>query len=404
MDKQTYSVEKNSKILVKTYGNLVVRGSENADLGVKAGRHELKMVREENNMAVTAMGNCEIWLPGDVEVVIDKVGGKASLHDFPGNALINRVGGDFTIENAGQIVVGKVGGRLAARKLTSLTLDKVGGSCVVEEVSGAFKVDKVGGDCSLKAVVEAAMNKVGGDIDLQCITLSGSTVAGGDIRLSVNSIENQTASVRAGGDVKFYLPEGTQMNLEITSHSEDIRLQISDQVMRLNQEKYSYHMGEELPTLVIDARGDVTVSDEPWTPSDFDETFDRDEIGIDWDFSGGIDDTIARNVERAVARSTRIADISTRIGEKAARKGEAAVRRAEKRIERMMRSMDIEDRSSGSDWSAEPPQPPQAPEAPSAISGISEEERIAVLRMLQEKKISLEEAERLLDALESFSE
>jgi hypothetical protein len=401
MDKQTYSVDKESKILVKAYGNLVVRGSENADLGVKAGRHELRMVREESNITITAMGNCEIWLPLEVEVVIDKVGGKASLHDLPGNALINRVGGDLTIENAGQIVVGKVGGRLAARKLASLALDKVGGRCVIEEVSGEFKVDKVGGDCSVVAVGAASINKVGGDIDLQCLTLSGATVAGGDIRLSVKSIENQTASVRAGGDVKLYLPDGAQINLEITSNSEDIRIQLGDQVMRLDQEKYSYRMGEGSPILVIDARGDVTVSDEAWTPTDSGETFDRDEIGIDWDFSG-IDETIARNVERAVARSTRIADIGTRIGEKAARQGEAAARKAEKRIEKMMRSMDIEDRSIGPDWS--PPEPPQAPEAPAAASGISEEERIAVLRMLQEKKISLEEAERLLDALESFSE
>jgi hypothetical protein len=63
--------------------------------------------------------------------------------------------------------------------------------------------------------------------------------------------------------------------------------------------------------------------------------------------------------------------------------------------------MNIEDRSNRPDYSE--PQPDAAP-VPPVPSGISEEERIAVLRMLQEKKISLDEAERLLDALESTSE
>jgi hypothetical protein len=65
----------------------------------------------------------------------------------------------------------------------------------------------------------------------------------------------------------------------------------------------------------------------------------------------------------------------------------------------MMRSMNIEDRGGGQAW----PMPP-APPAPPQRSGISEEERMAVLQMLQEKKISLDEAERLLDALDSTSE
>jgi hypothetical protein len=400
MDKQTYSVDKNNKIQVKAYGNLVLQGWENTDLGVKAGRHELKMVRDENNITLTAMGNCEIWLPAGVEILIDRVGGRASIRDLTVSARMNRVGGDLTVENVGEMVVEKVGGRIAARKLTSFSVDKVGGRCVVEEVSGAVKINKIGGDCFVKSVAEAAVNKVGGDLDLQCITLAGSSTAGGDMRISLDSIADQTATLRAGGDVKLYLPGAPKVNLELNSKSEDIRIHFGDQNLRIDDEKYFHHMGEGLPILTIEAQGDVSISDEVWTPADFDETFDRDEIGIDWDFTG-MDDTIARTVERAVEGSTRFADIGARIGEKAARKAEAASRKAEARIEKMMRSMNIEDRSSRPDYSA--PQPDAAP-VPPVPSGISEEERIAVLRMLQEKKISLDEAERLLDALESTSE
>jgi hypothetical protein len=50
-----------------------------------------------------------------------------------------------------------------------------------------------------------------------------------------------------------------------------------------------------------------------------------------------------------------------------------------------------------------PPVPPAAPARPVKDSRVSEEERLTVLRMLQEKKISIEEAEKLLEALEGKS-
>jgi hypothetical protein len=401
MEKQTYSIDVNDKVLLKAYGNLVIRGWDSPELGIKAGKHELKIAREENQVSISAMGNCEIWLPVGVEVLVDRVGGWASVHDQAGGVRIMRVGGDLTLENVGAVTVEKIGGRLAARKLTSLSLDKVGGRCVVEEASGGVTIGKVGGDCFIKGVAEAKVDKAGGDVDLQCLTLSGSTAAGGDINISFDSVA-ESGSIKAGGDIRLYLPGGVKINLDITANSEDIRITLGDLDLQIEEETYFHSMGDDLPTIKIMAGGDVRVTDKEWTPVSSAESFDRDEIGIDWEFTE-IGDMVSRTVEAAVSQSTRFADLGARIGEKAARKGEAAARKAERKIEKMMRSMNIEDRQRGQDWSApRPPVPPEPPAPPR--SGISEEERVAVLQMLQEKKISLEEAERLLDALDSYSE
>jgi hypothetical protein len=400
MDQQTYTIDQNDKILVKAHGNLVAQSWENADLGVKAGRHEFKILREENQVTITAMGNCEIWLPTGVEFVVERVGGRANVHDLTGTVRIERVGGDLTLDKAGAVVVEKVGGHLAARNLTSLSLDKVGGRCVVEDVSGGLQIQKVGGDCCVKnASADALVSKAGGDIDMQCLTLAGSTSAGGDMNISIDTI-TENASIKAGGDVRLYLPGGAKVNLDITADGESIRIHLGEIDLSIDEESYFLSMGEGLPVLKLMAGGDVRVSDEDWTPADSSEMFDRDEIGIDWDFSG-MGETIVRSVESAVASSTRFADLGARIGEKAARKSEAAARKAEKRVEKMMRSMNIEERSGGQAWPM-PPVPPAPPQP--TRSGISEEERMAVLQMLQEKKISLDEAERLLDALDSTSE
>ena len=48
-----------------------------------------------------------------------------------------------------------------------------------------------------------------------------------------------------------------------------------------------------------------------------------------------------------------------------------------------------------------PPTPPVPPFPPRPVSDpVSDEERLTILKMLQEKKISLQEAEKLLAALE----
>jgi hypothetical protein len=299
------------------------------------------------------------------------------------------------------VTVEKIGGRAAVRKVASFSLDKAGGRCVVEEIAGAVKVEKIGGDCLVKGAPEAVVSKAGGDVDILCLTLAGSIAAGGDIHLSLDSVAD-SASLKAGGDIYLYLPGGAQVNLDIISNNEDIRIKLGDLNLNIEEETYFHTMGEGLPVLKLIAGGDVLVSDEEWTPRASGESFDANEIGIDWDFSD-IGDEISRKVEAAVAGSTRFVDIGARMSEKAARKTEAAARKAERRIEKMMRKMNIEDRSQRGDWT--PPAPPAPPAwAQPASSGISEEERMAVLQMLQEKKITLEEAERLLDALDSSSE
>ncbi len=84
--------------------------------------------------------------------------------------------------------------------------------------------------------------------------------------------------------------------------------------------------------------------------------------------------------------------------EQRARQAEERARQAEQRGQRRERRT----------WSfgfsvpetPRPPVPPRPPVAPTMDDKVSDDERLTVLRMLQEKKISLEQAEKLLAALE----
>jgi hypothetical protein len=99
---------------------------------------------------------------------------------------------------------------------------------------------------------------------------------------------------------------------------------------------------------------------------------------------------IARRAREASERATaRAQEKIARAQERLARKMEAASRKAEQR-----------GRASAGRSVHAYPWPPQPPNPPEAKEPVSDEERLMILRMLEQKKITLEEAENLLAALE----
>jgi hypothetical protein len=91
----------------------------------------------------------------------------------------------------------------------------------------------------------------------------------------------------------------------------------------------------------------------------------------------------------------RISRRAQDVAERAARKAEAAGRRMERQMERQF-GKHAGRRGTRFSWSWDPGQSSKAPKA----DPVSDEERMTILRMLAEKKITAEEAEKLLSALE----
>ena len=81
-----------------------------------------------------------------------------------------------------------------------------------------------------------------------------------------------------------------------------------------------------------------------------------------------------------------------------------ALRRAEEKLAEAMRKMEVREgdrRRKGYGWQTPVPPTPPTPPAPPAPkrSPASDEERMIILRMVEEGKISVEQAEKLLSAL-----
>jgi hypothetical protein len=188
--------------------------------------------------------------------------------------------------------------------------------------------------------------------------------------LYLNPQAGNTYSVSAGEDILLVMPPGAGATLNLNADKIDIEWKgiknDEDAASRV------ITLGDGTATVTLNAGGDVRVTNQADAGNTAEDFGNFAGIGMDW---SGFGERISRQVEQATRRATRQA--------------EEAMRNAAERISR---------RSSRWDWDSFSRGVPVSPK-PQA----SEEERIMILKMLQEKKITAEEAEKLLSALEGGS-
>jgi hypothetical protein len=151
-------------------------------------------------------------------------------------------------------------------------------------------------------------------------------------------------------------------------------------------------LGDGSAKITLSAGGDVRVTNKADAGESAEEFGNFAGLNFDW---SGFGEMISRKVERATGQAARRAEEAARRAEKLA--GEAA-RRAERHAERHARRWKGNVGVGRWNWdfnSQNIPTPPSPPSEP-----VAEEERMAILKMLQEKKITAEQAEQLLNALE----
>lgn len=99
---------------------------------------------------------------------------------------------------------------------------------------------------------------------------------------------------------------------------------------------------------------------------------------------------------RAIKQADKYVNRAIKQADEALRRATTSRKRTEERVERKTRAALNVGRWS---WDLSPKGVPMPPKQPS----VSDEERVLILKMLQEKKITAEEADKLLSALEGGS-
>jgi len=133
-------------------------------------------------------------------------------------------------------------------------------------------------------------------------------------------------------------------------------------------------LGDGSAVVTLNAEGDIRVTNQADAGDTAEEFGNFAGVGIDW---SGFGERISRQVEQATRRATKQAEDAAR---------------------RVKGNVKVDVKMGRWNWDLSPKGVPMPPKPP-----VSDEERMAILKMLQEKKITAEEAEKLLAAMEGDS-
>ena len=346
-------------------GDLRLSGRNDTHFEVQAlEKGSLKVEQQDHRISVSCRSGCLIFLPAGARVEVEQVGGNARVTGLTNELMLKTVGGDLSLRRVDRSTFELIGGDLYARKVDGdLTVDRVGGDAVAERVVGDVRIHAVGGDLVLHKVTGLVETSVGGDASL---TLSP-------------SVETHSV-VRAGGDLSCRLPEDISASITVQAGGDmalpsDVEREDTDHVTTLR-------LGGAETTIELSAGGNLWLR------------VGKGEVEYGEEMVGSVMGELDARLAEMEARFNAIgagmyAFDAERIGERVRRSVARARRKAAKAHSRAERWTTKHKHGRTITFGTSKPRKPE----------VSEEERLAVLRMLEKGTISVEEAEKLLHSL-----
>jgi hypothetical protein len=421
MSKQRISTSLAPEVIVEEIaGNLQVKGLDEPAVIVEADSSTLSLEEQDDVVRLSCKGNCEIRLPSDASVQVGSVHGNARFRLLEDSLKIETVQGSLYLRNVSETSVGAVHGELLARQVDGdLKVDSVHGNAIVRDVQG---------DCLLE--------DLRGNLDLHDVEGDVKVNLQGNARLRLGVISGSRYEIQAAGNLHCRLPEDASLRLNLNSDGEYISVKTPEGARLYQQGHSELTLGEGIAEMNLAAGGSIYIS-----VRESDRGEDEEQQG-GFGFEGftrmpdDFGEQIARQVEAQIEAQMeamnrqlgeQMANLNATIGksgmspeeterimqrarersERAAAQAQEKVRRAQEKIERKLEAerRREEQRAGQPGWNVHygrrawqgnfPPTPPAPPK-----EAVSDEERLMILRMLEQKKITLEEAEELLSSLE----
>ncbi len=429
--------------LTNISGDLRLFGWEQNQVRIEAS-DEKSVQGEQSNGRVTlrASDDCTVRVPRNARLTLQNIGGDARIKSIDGPLEIGMIGGDLTLRQTLAVNVGNVSGDVSAKK--------IGGSLIIKSA---------GSDVSARGVAgEVVAESVGGDLYLRDVGAGARGEAGGDIILNIHFTPNHDYAFEAGGDILCRLAENVSARIEADSGGE-VSVNLLDAKVEGTDNDKTVTLGDGAAKVTLEAGGDISITPLAGDREAMGEFGDHfgDEFGVmAEEFAAHIESQVEAQIESQMAGfeqhlneqlahlnqhmghadaekiAARARAAAERVSEKMRRKGEAAQRRAEALAEAARRREEAAQRRAEAahrreDQQAErgnrklsyafkfdaprpptPPTPPMPPRPPTGpipratppAEAVSDEERMTILRMVEQKKITVEDAEKLLAALE----
>jgi hypothetical protein len=389
--------------IVSTGGSLYLTGWNREEIRIKDLTEQDLVKEKKDQISLTFVRDAVIHMPHSLETIVKAVSEDASIKGIKGNLEISSTGGDLILNDVGSVKIGSVGGDLIANRVQGdLRVENTGGDGIVDDIKGQISIQNLGGDVHLE--------KISGGIEIN---------AGGDARLSFHPVPWQAYRINAGGDISATIPDDSSVDLSIKSGAEDITIKIGDLHIKLEENHLDQQIGEGGPAVMLTAGGDVYLTGDDFNLltkikvsaeelEDFAIDFSSQAAGQIKSHLSHLEDDIKQSLsglseslqsigltEENIQRITSQIEDSSH---QAAQKAEVAAIKAQAKVEKKIaqaRKQALKIKSKAKEFDLE-----KFLNAQENKRAVSADERLLILNMLQEKKISPEEADDLLRALE----
>lgn len=384
--------------------DLEVRGSDRSKVDIDAGQAATFMVEGASSVSVTDLAEqAMVRLPHSGRVRVQAVSGNLLAKYVEGSLTIEEyVSGEAIIRHCGEVAINgdvhsgvrlkhiaglvtvqDVNDDVQAKYVRSIAFSHVSGDVQAAYIGGDVTAEEIHGNLRLRSVDGLiAVNAVHGDAVIRTAP-AGARIAQvhGDLTLRTEFNPGAMYEFEVRGTTRIRVPAGANVRI-VMPHSTDLNL---DNHMQAHEE------GES--TIVTLGTGAATVELRPFGPVIVTQ---RGGYAVDDEYHSPLDEELTEELsslsEQMDEQMSRLDTILTgmggRIRERVERKLNIARRRvqeAQERVEALVEQAAFED--------------------PGVIVTVNEdpqtnsEERMAVLKMLENGTISVQEAEQLLAAL-----
>jgi len=347
--------------LDKIGGDISIVGWDGSDLLIKGDDDDLRFDQTGEAVSVSSGSDLTLRIPKGASLEINSIGGDASIRGVLGGIEIKEIHGDLSVRDVG-----------------ALSIDTVHSDFSLRGAKGDLRIKKVHSDVSIRDVDGNVMlESVADDLALRGARGNIKVNVGQDVVVYLEPKANGAYSVNAGDDILLVLPKSA--NATVTMQGDEIDVDWQGIEKDEDATERVVVLGDGSAKINLTAGGDVRVTNRA-DAGDFAEEFGNF-AGLNFDWSG-FGDRISRQVEQATSR--------------AAKRVEEAARRAERHAERQARHGKSGMFEGRWNWDFKGTSTPSTPSS----EPVSEDERMAILKMLAEKKITSQQAEELLNALE----
>jgi hypothetical protein len=362
-------VGNNPKIkLDKVGGDLSVVGWDGAEVLIKSDEETARFEQTEEAVSVSSNSDLALRVPKGTSLEIKSIMGDASFKGLLGGVEIKEVHGDLSMRDMGALSIDTIHG--------DFSLKSAKGNLFVKSAQGDVSIRDVDGNVTLESVADdLALRGARGNIKVN---------VGDDVVVYLEPKADGAYAVNAGDDILLVLPKNANATVSMQGDEIDVEWPGIDKDEEATERVVV--LGDGSARISLHAGGDIRLTNQADAGESAAEFGNFAGMNFDW---SGFGERISRQVQQATSRATK--------------RAEEAARRAERHAERHARHGrgGFEVGRWNWDFGKGAPKPPTPPEPPS--EPVAEEERMAILKMLAEKKITAQQAEELLNALEGGS-